>query len=161
LATLVVLLSTTLVTWAAPRSFQSMATTPVSTNISPGVATNVVANITLVSGSSGSTRYLGDATMTASVSPAEPSITTLFSQPMMNFPAANTTTNITLTITTTALTPSNTYVVTIIANTNPPDATKVTPSTNFFTLTMAVGAPFNPVKIWSPGGVNGNWSTTG
>ena len=138
-----------------------MTTAPASTNVTAGAATNVLATITLVNGSSGSTRYIGDAVITASVSPAEPTITTLLSPSVVTFPNATTTTNITLTVTTTALTPSNTYVFTIIANTNAPDPTKVTPVTNFFTLTMAVGGPFNPLKTWSPGGVNGNWTTTG
>src|ERR1019366_5103855 len=70
--------------------------------------------------------------------------------------------NPTLPFTTTAATPSNTYVVTIIGTTNPPTPVPANyaPITNPFTVTMATAAPFNPVKVWTAG-VNGNWSNPG
>ncbi|HVM50059.1 MAG TPA: autotransporter-associated beta strand repeat-containing protein, partial [Candidatus Acidoferrum sp.] len=93
--------------------------------------------------------------------PAEPSITIALSQTNYTFPNSDTTYNPTLSFTTTALTPSNTYVVTIIGNTNPPTPVNpvVVPVTNTFTVTMATGGTFNPLKVWSPAGVNGDWST--
>jgi hypothetical protein len=102
------------------------------------------------------------------VLPSDPTLTIALSQTNFTFLSANTTFNPTLTFTTTAWTPSNTYVVIIIGNTNPPTPvnTNVIPVTNTFTVTMATAAPFSPVKVWTPGGVNdwstaGNWSPSG
>ena len=66
-----------------------------------------------------------------------------------------------LTVSTTSLTPSNTYIVSIVVSSNPPNATLVTPITNTFTITMASGAPFTPVMVWNPAGANTNWSFAG
>jgi autotransporter-associated beta strand protein len=99
--------------------------------------------------------------LSISVAPADPNITIALSQTNYTFPSTDTTFNPALTFATTAATPSNTYVVTIIANTNPPTPvnTNVIPVTNTFTVTMATAAPFNPVVIWTPAGANTNWST--
>jgi autotransporter-associated beta strand protein len=49
------------------------------------------------------------------------------------------------------------YVVSFVINTNPPNATFVTPSTNTFTVN--VGSVFVPQKVWTPAGTDTNWST--
>jgi autotransporter-associated beta strand protein len=64
----------------------------------------------------------------------------------------------TCTVSTASITPAGTYVITIVINTNPPNA-NVIPSTNTFTLN--VGTVFVPLKTWTPAGVNTNWSTGG
>jgi len=48
-----------------------------------------------------------------------------------------------------------------VADTNPPNASLVTPTNCTFTITMSTAAPFNPVKVWTNSGINGNWSTAG
>src|SRR5436190_318840 len=148
---------------AATKTWTVLAPAPAATNISAGVATNLTATLTWTSGSGASARFVGPALLSVSLSPAEPTITVGLSQTNFTFPSANTTFNPTLTFNTTVLTPSNTYVVTIIGNTNPPTPVdpNVIPITNKFTVTMAIAAPFNPVKVWTNGGVNGNWSTAG
>lgn len=142
---------------AAVRKVLSITLAPASTNVSPGMATNVTSTITVVSGSGPSTRYLGIATLSAYVSPAEPSITTSFNPATFNFPNANSTSNSVLTLSTTALTPAGSYIISVVVDTNPPNATLVAPVTNTFTLN--VGATFNPQKVWTPAGADTNWST--
>jgi len=148
---------------AALKTWSVLSAAPATTNVAPGIATNVSTVLTWTSGSGSSARFQGPAALILSLSPAEPSITLALSQTNFTFPTANTTFNPTLTFNTTALTPSNTYVVTIIGNTNPPTFTdaNIVPVTNTFTVTVGTAAPFNPVKVWTNGGVNGNWSTAG
>ena len=148
---------------AATKTWSALSAAPAATNITAGVATNLTATLTWTSGSGASARFVGPGLLSISLAPAEPTITVGLSQTNFTFPSANTTFNPTLTFATTALTPSNTYVVTIIGNTNPPTPVdpNVIPITNKFTVTMATAAPFNPVKVWTNGGVNGNWSTAG
>jgi fibronectin-binding autotransporter adhesin len=143
----------------AARKVTSITLAPASTNVPSGVATNVTSSITIVSGSGASTRYLGIATLSAYVSPAEPSITATLTPDTFNFPNANSTSNSILSVTTTALTPPGTYIIQVVCDTNPPNATLVTPVTNTFTLN--VGVTFVPQKTWSPAGANTNWSTAG
>src|SRR5438477_5453722 len=59
---------------AAVKVFGPMTATPASTNITPGVATNLITTINLSGNGSGSTGYKGPATFTLSVLPAEPTI---------------------------------------------------------------------------------------
>jgi autotransporter-associated beta strand protein len=143
----------------AVRKVTSVTLTPPSTNVLAGVATNVTSTVTVVSGSGASTRYLGIATLTATVSPAEPTITATLNPTTFNFPNANSTSNSILTVTTTALTPAGTYIISVVCDTNPPDATVVTAVTNTYTLN--VGATFTAQKVWTPAGANTNWSTAG
>ena len=148
---------------AAVKTWQTLAATPATTNITAGMATNLTATITFRNGSGASARYVGAALLTATLSPAEPSITVGLSQSTFTFPSTDTTFSPTLTFTTTSLTPSNSYVVMLVGTTNPPvptpPPTGYLPITNYFTVTMT--PPFNPVKVWSPAGVNTNWSTAG
>ncbi len=148
---------------AAVKTWTVLNAAPATTNITAGTATNVTTTLTWTSGSGASARFAGPALLSVSLSPAEPTITVSLSQTNFTFPTPNTTFNPTLTFATTALTPSNTYTVTIIGNTNPPTFSDpdIKPVTNTFTVTMATGAPFNPVKVWTNGGVNGNWTTAG
>lgn len=143
------------------KLFGPMNATPASTNITPGVAANLTTTINLSGNGSGSTGFKGPATFALSVLPAEPTITLSISNNPVVLATASSTTNAVLTVTTTALTPSNTYLVTIVADTNPPNASLVTPTNCTFTITMSTAAPFNPVKVWTNGGINGNWSTSG
>src|SRR5436305_9153375 len=91
----------------AARTFTSVTITPALTNISVGAATNLVANVAVRSGSGGSTRFIGTAQVTASVTPAEPTITASVTGTNFLYPNADTTYNYNLSVTTTALTPSN------------------------------------------------------
>lgn len=141
---------------SAARSFATFSLSPTSANVTAGVATNVSAVETVVNGSGGSTRYIGPATLTATLSPAEPTISVTLSPTTLIFTNTQQTMMSTCTVATASGTPSGTYVVTIVINTNPPNA-NVIPSTNKFTLN--VGSVFIPLKTWTPAGVNTNWST--
>jgi autotransporter-associated beta strand protein len=146
----------------AARTFTSVTIVPALTNISAGIPTNVLANIAVRNGSGGSTRFVGTAQVTATVMPSEPTITANVTGTNFVFPNTDTTYNYTLSVTTTALTPSNTYVIKVVADTNnPPVPDNITPVTNTFTITMATGGPFNPAMVWTPAGANTNWSTSG
>src|SRR6476469_7463306 len=79
----------------AARTFTSVTITPALTNITAGVATNLIANVAVRSGSGGSTRFIGTAQVTASVSPAEPTITTTVTGTNFVYPNADTTYNFT------------------------------------------------------------------
>ncbi|HSU54986.1 MAG TPA: hypothetical protein VLT36_13085, partial [Candidatus Dormibacteraeota bacterium] len=140
-----------------------MTTTPAITNITAGGATNLTATIALRNGFGSSARFAGPAILTATVAPSDPNITATMNPATLNFPTTDTTLFSTVTVATTSLLLSNTYIVTIIANTNPPTPVNpnVTPVTNTYTITMGTTPLFNPVKTWTPGGVNGNWSTAG
>jgi autotransporter-associated beta strand protein len=148
---------------AAVKTWQTLAAAPATTNITAGVATNLTATITFRSGSGASARFVGPGMLSVSVSPPEPTVTVGLSQSTFTFLSTDTTFNPTLTVTTTAATPSNTYVVMIVGTTNPPVPTPppsgYLPVTNSFTVTMATIPPFDPVKVWTNAGVNGNWST--
>ena len=144
---------------AAVRHVDSVTPNPDSANVEFGIATNVTSDVAVASGSGASSRYKGIATISASVSPAEPTVTATMDPTTFDFPNANVTSNSTLTVTTTAGTPVGTYVVSIIVDTNPPDPSAILAVTNFFTLN--VGAVFLPEKTWSPGGADTNWSTGG
>jgi hypothetical protein len=142
---------------AATRQVSSITFSSPTISVASGVATNVTNTVTVVSGSGAGSRYLGIATLTASVSPNDPTITTSLNPTFFNFPNANSTSNSALSLSTTAATPIGSYIVQVVVNTNPPDATKVTPVTNSFTLN--VGSTFIPQKIWTGAGANSNWST--
>jgi autotransporter-associated beta strand protein len=149
-------------TSAATKTWTVLAAAPATTNVTTGVAANLTTTLTWTSGSGASARFVGPALLSISLSPADPTVAIALSQTNFTFPSANTTFNPTLTVTTMNSTPSNTYVVTIVGNTNPPTQINpnVIPITNTFTVTMATAAPFNPVKVWTAG-VNGNWSNAG
>lgn len=136
---------------AATKTWTVLAAAPATTNITAGVAASLTTTLTWTSGSGASARFVGPAFLDISVLPADPTITLALSQTNFTFPSANTTFNPTLTVTTTGSTPSNTYVVTIIGNTNPPTPVNanVVPITNTFTVTMAAAAPYSPVKVWT------------
>jgi autotransporter-associated beta strand protein len=145
---------------ASPRTFAHVTPVPPSTNVLFGVASSVTSTVTVdTTGLGASTRFGGNATITVSVAPPDPTILASVNPVVLtNFTtAAAYSTNTTLTVTTTAATPQGTYIVSIVANTNPPQPASVTPLTNTFTLN--VGSVFVPQKVWSPGGINTNWST--
>ena len=146
---------------ASTRTWATLAASPAVTNITAGVAASLTANITFQNGSSASTRFIGPALLTATVSPPDPTVTATLSQSTFVFPNANSNAAPTLTVTTTAATPSNTYVVTLVGTTNPPTPIppNYLPITNTFTVTMFPVPPPSLVKVWTNGGVNGNWST--
>ncbi len=143
---------------AAQKTFGSLTPAPASTNVAFGVATNVTSTISVDNGSGASARYAGPATLTASVSPADPSVSATLNATNLTFTSSRSTQTSTLTVATTALTPAGVYVVSIVANTNPAIAT-VTPITNTFTVTVSSGAAFVPLKVWTPVGGDQNWST--
>ena len=58
----------------AAKSFGSLAAVPASTNITVGLATNLAASVTFVTGSGGSF-YAGEATFVMSVAPSDPTVT--------------------------------------------------------------------------------------
>jgi hypothetical protein len=161
LAVLAALLAIPDLASAATKTWVTLAAAPASTNITAGVATNLTTTLTWRNGSGASARFAGPAYLDISVSPSHPTITIALSQTNFTFLSTDTTFNPTLTFATTASTPSNTYVVTIVGNTNPPTPVNpnVLPVTNYFTVTMATGAVANLVKIWTPAGANTNWST--
>ena len=148
---------------AAAKVFASMSSAPTATNVTTGVATNVSSTISLVDGNSGSTSVGNGSNCfySVSMSPSDPTVS--FSLSVTNFVSVKNATQTTtvLTITTTALTPANTYVATVWANNSPSNSTLITPISTTFAVTVASGGPFNPVMLWSPGGVNTNWSTAG
>ena len=147
---------------AATKSWTTLAPTPVTTNITALTATNLAVPVKFENGSGASARYVGAALLTLTLSPAEPTITVGLSSNTFSFPNSDTTFTPTLNFTTTGSTPSNTYVVTIVGTTNPPTPVppaNYLPITNTFTVTMFTTPPFNPVKVWTNAGVNGNWST--
>src|ERR1035438_9975096 len=124
---------------AAVKTWSVLAATPATTNITAGIATNLAVPLTFRNGSGASARYAGPALLTVSLSPAEPTITVGLSSNTFTFLSSDQTFNPTLTFTTTAATPSNTYVVTMIGTTNPPTPVPANylPITNTFTVTMA------------------------
>jgi len=142
---------------AANRTFAAVTPNPTSTNVPSGVATTNTSTVSIRNGSGASTRFVGTALITASVSPAEATITASLNPTNLVYPTSDTTLTSTLAVTTTAGTPAGTYLIRIVANTNPPAQSNIIPVTNTFTLN--VGAVFMPQKIWSPAGVNTNWST--
>ena len=144
---------------AANRTFLSVTPSPASASVTAGVATTNTSAVAVRNGSSASTRFIGTAQITVSVSPSAPTVVASIVSTNLVYPNADTTYTSTLTVTTTASTPANTYVVQIVANTNNPPQASITPTTNFYTLN--VGAVFVPQKIWSPAGANTNWSTAG
>jgi autotransporter-associated beta strand protein len=144
---------------AATKTFQSVTPTPTSAVAAPGIATNITADVAVRNGSGAGARFVGTAQITASVLPAAAGVSATITSTNLVYPNSDTTYHSTLTFTTTSLTPSNTYVVIIIADTNNPPGVNILPVTNYFTVTMASAPPFNPVKIWTNAGVNGNWST--
>ena len=136
-----------------------MTAAPASTNITAGVATNLTTAITLSTGTSASTSYTGTGAYSLSLSPSEPTITLGLSTNGFFLPTRPSSDTTTLSVATTASTPSNIYVVTITAtgtNTPPNIPTNCT-------YTFSMGTPPQPtvIKVWSPGGINGNWSTVG
>ncbi len=146
---------------SAAKVFASMSALPISTNVTPGVAANVSTTISVVNGNAGSSVTAGTAcAFSVSVAPAEPTLTAAMS--VTNFSAVKPGTQTTLlTVQTTSLTPANTYVFTVWANSNPSNSATITPISTTYTLTVAASGPFNPVMLWSPAGVNTNWSTAG
>jgi autotransporter-associated beta strand protein len=144
---------------AAQKTFVSVTPSPTSASVSTGVATTNTSTVSVRNGSGSTARFVGTALLTVSVSPSDPTVVASISPTNLVFPNADTTLTSTLTVTTTASTPANTYVVQIVADTNNPPQANITPKTNFYTLN--VGAVFVPQKIWSPAGVNTDWSTAG
>ena len=115
-----------------------------------GIATNVTANVVVISGSGASTRYLGFATNTTFITPAEPTITATVDPTFFVFPNAE---------------HHQQHdadgdddgrhagrqlcIISIVVGTNPP-AANITPVTNTFTLN--VGAVFVPQSSAESGG---------
>jgi len=159
IAALAFLLGIPTASFAANKTWVSMTATPPTTNITAGVAANLTSVIALRNGSGASARYVGPASLTISVSPADPNITASVNPTTLTYPNSDTTLSATVSVATTSLLLSNTYVVTITANTNPVSGS-VTPTNCTFTISMVTAPPFDPVKLWSAG-VNGNWSTAG
>jgi len=143
----------------AARAFGSLTIVPGSTNVTVGIATNLTATITL-STTSGGSQMTGFTLLTASVSPSEPSITATIAPAANNFPVKPWSTNATLTVTTTAGTPANSYTIQVVGSTNPPNSALVTPITNTFTLVVSSGPVFNPLLTWSGAGADQNWSSS-
>jgi autotransporter-associated beta strand protein len=160
IAVVAAMLSVSQLAHGATRVFLSLTANPATTNLAPGVATNISVPVTIATGSSGSTSYTGPGLYSLSLSPAEPTISLSLSTTNFNLPIRPSSDSTTLFFSTTAGTPSNTYTVTIVGNTNPPTS-GVTPITNTFVVTMSVAAPFNPLKTWAPAGANTNWSVAG
>lgn len=146
---------------AAQKTFAQVTPSPASASVSTGVATTNTSIVTVENGSGSSARFVGTALITATVTNPDPSVVVSISPTNLVFPNADTFLTSTVTVTTTASTPANAYVVQIVANTNNPPQANITPKTNFYTLNVSAGAPFVPQKIWSPAGVNTNWSTAG
>jgi autotransporter-associated beta strand protein len=142
--------------WAL-RGFASFTIAPTSASVPTGVATNITAVETVQNGTGGSTRYIGPASFTTTVSPSTPNITVSFNPSTLTFPAATSTMLSTATVAVASSTLPGSYLVTIVINTNNPPNANVTPATNTFTVN--VGTVFVPQKIWTPSGVNTNWST--
>src|SRR4051812_5423527 len=70
----------------AARVFASLNAAPATTNIVPGVATNLSTTVTIATGSSGSTSYTGPGIYTVFLSPPEPTITLSLSTTNFNLP---------------------------------------------------------------------------
>ena len=141
---------------AVNKTWSTFSIAPTSASVPAGTAANISAVETAVNGSGASARYAGPATLSTSISPAEPTITVTPNPVVLTFPTANTTLMSTVSVATASSTPAGTYVVSIVINTNPANV-NVTPVTNTFTLN--VGSVFVPLKLWSPAGVTTNWST--
>lgn len=141
---------------SAAKSFAIFSLAPNSANVPLGTATNITAVETIENGTTSSARFVGPATLSATVSPANPNITVSFNPSTLTFPASTSTMMSTVTVASASSVLSGTYVVSIVINTNPPSS-NVIPSTNTFTLN--VGSVFIPQKTWTPAGVNTNWST--
>src|SRR5258705_1251442 len=101
---------------AAQRVFASLTLNPATTNLVPGVATNISTAVTIATGSSGSTSFTGTGTYSLSLAPAEPTISLSLSTTNFNLPARPSSDSTTPFFSTTAATPSNTYTVTIVGN---------------------------------------------
>src|SRR5258708_318870 len=100
---------------AAAKVFASMSAAPASINIMAGFATNISTTVSLVDGNSGSSSVGtgSNCIFTVSISPSDPTVTSNLS--VTTFTSVKSTTqNTTLTVTTTSLTPSNTYLATIL-----------------------------------------------
>jgi autotransporter-associated beta strand protein len=146
---------------AAQKTFTQVTPSPASASVSTGVATTNTSIVTVENGSGSSARFVGTALITVTVTNPDPSVVVSISPTNLVFPNSDTFLTSTVTVTTTASTPANAYVVQIVANTNNPPQANITPKTNFYTLNVSAGAPFVPQKIWSPAGANTNWSTAG
>ena len=147
---------------SAAKSFASMTTIPASTNITPGVAATVSTTVTATDGTGGSAVTTGSHCQFTilSINPSDPSVTASLS--LTNYNAATGTAQpTTLTVTTTSLTPSNTYVVSVMVSSNPPNTLLINQITNTFTISMTPPPAFVPLRVWSPAGANTNWSTAG
>src|SRR5262245_54300327 len=134
MAVLVAVLGFAHLTQGAPRVFLSLTPAPATTNLVPGVATNISTAVTIATGTSGSTSYTGTGIYSLFLSPAEPSISLSLSTTNFNLPIRPSSDSTTLFFSTTAATPSNTYVVTIVGNTNTSNP-NVVPITNTFVVT--------------------------
>src|SRR3954465_15326007 len=95
--------------FAAPKLFGPIGTVPPTTNVTAGIAANLSATVNIAGNGSGSTGYKGPVTFTLSIAPAEPTITLNISNNPATLAGVSSSTSAVLTVTTTALTPSNTY----------------------------------------------------
>jgi hypothetical protein len=143
---------------AVTKVFQSLTLSPATMNILALTATNLTSTVTVINGSSGSTSFKGPAVLTFTVVPTNANISASLSSTNLDFPSDPTTQTSTLTVTTTASIASNTYVVSVVCNTNPANAS-VTPITNTYTITMNTALPGTPLMVWTNATVNSNWST--
>jgi autotransporter-associated beta strand protein len=154
---------------SAAKSFNggppAMTATPTSINVTAGLATNVTTVIALFDGNTSSSVgnnsncvYSVSVTTNGVIDSSDMAI----GLSVTNFTSLKgfqQTPILTVTSSITALTLSNTYVLTIWANNNPSNSTAITPISATFTITMVAAPPPSPVKVWSPAGVDTNWST--
>ena len=150
---------------SAAKKWTSMTLSYSTTNIQQGVATTVANTVTLLDGNGGSSvGNFSNCFYSVSVAPNDPTLT--YSLSVTNFTSQNNQIQNNpgppiLTLTITSFTPSNTYVVTIWANNNPSNQHYITTISNEFTITMLPTPPPSPVMVWTPAGVDTNWSTAG
>jgi fibronectin-binding autotransporter adhesin len=135
-----------------------IAASPNSGQATLGVATTNTATVTVKNGSSGSTSFKGNAQLTATSTNA--TVTASLSSTNFDFTATGGTWTSMLTVITTAGTPAGTYTIVLVADTNnPPAPDNIVPVTNTYTLTVGSAGSFVPQTVWTPAGVNSNWST--
>ncbi len=138
-----------------------------TTNISYGVAAAITNEIILYDGSGGSSvGSFSNCFYSVNITPSDPSIA--ISLTVTNFTSQKGPTGGSIQqspisyvgITTTSLTPSNTYIVTVWANNSPSNSLAITPISASFSITM-LPFVFVPQMAWTGAGTDMNWSTAG
>ena len=138
---------------ASPRVFQSLTISPGTTNVTAG--TTVTATVALgTKASSGTTASGAVILYVGSILPSDPSIGTGINPNSFTI-ATDATNTSTLTVTTTAGTPLNTYVLSVVGSTNPAaGGNATTPITNTFTITVTSAAANEFSMSMSPASAN-------